>query len=677
MNSNAPGGAFVCFNYVNLLINICKIHFNNNSLFFKVDHICEIFSFVLKGLPLLVIDPVLLSTSLNDLIDFFDKFKVTYFVLVPSLLKNILLYSKAKECFQKLNSVKRWVVSGEQLTIDLVLSFFDITSHLSTSPVLSNFYGSTEVTADVTFITFTSREQMLTTIHNNSNVPIGYPISNSRIYLMDENLNLIQNENTIGEIYAAGSCLAKGYLNDIDGSSNKFIIWNNERLFKTGDFGLFKYNTLYFTGRQDAQLKISGKRIDLNELEFYAIQMKGIQSFVPLVYEHSQTEKHIIAFYKFSNLTELSTELITKNLLDHLKSCVFDYMIPNPNNLIRLESIPLLYNGKVDKQALKKIFKENYSKQSKPLLAPATNNLITVQDKVLELVENITGITINRKTADQNIKFQELGINSLNSVEIYLAVNKLINNKISFEQFISIKTLNELISKISALAVVVANDSQCETSSHLYKPAVKCDLDIFKCVNLNFEKMSHLRSFRFSEDPKYSFLVLEMIADTFPKKNILHSTYPMESSKQNLFDFILPSAEYLQNSNTSFIVFDAKKNKFVGGSFLYDYYNTHLPCNTDNEYFLNLLKMLSTNRKMVSDRPNLKNKKLLNASFMTTNLEASTSENIILINFIEDQIIKIANENNYDAIITINTTKLTKVCNFLNNLFLKMNSNCI
>ena len=62
---------------------------------------------------------------------------------------------------------------------------------------------------------------------------------------------------------------------------------------------------------------------------------------------------------------------------------------------------------------------------------------------------------------------------------------------------------------------------------------------------------------------------------------------------------------------------------------------------------------------------------------MTTNLEASTSENIILINFIEDQIIKIANENNYDAIITINTTKLTKVCNFLNNLFLKMNSNCI
>ena len=283
-----------------------------------------------------------------------------------------------------------------------------------------------------------------------------------------------------------------------------------------------------------------------------------------------------------------------------------------------------------------------------------------MKDKVLETVENITGISIHKNQDHLNIKFSELGINSLNSVEIYLALNKLINDKISFEQFISFKSINELIAKLSAVAA--SSESQC-VSAQTNKPS-KYDLDIFKCVNLNFEKMSHLRSFRFSEDPKYSLLVLEMIADTFPKKNILHSTYPIDSSKQNLFDFILPSAEYLKNSNTSFIVFDSKKNKFVGGSFLYDYYNTHLPCSTDNEYFINLLLMLSTNRKMVTERPHLKNKKLLNASFMTTNLEATASENIILINFIEDQIIKIANENNYDAIVTINTTKLTKVIHF-------------
>ena len=155
--------------------------------------------------------------------------------------------------------------------------------------------------------------------------------------------------------------------------------------------------------------------------------MKGIHAFVPLIYEYNQSEKHIIAFYT-SNLTEVSTEIISRNLLDHLKNCVFEYLIPNLNNMIRLECIPLLYNGKIDKQALKKLYKENYFKQPKSLLPPTTSNFITMQNKVLETVENITGISM--KLADQNIKFNELGINSLNSVEIYLALNKIINNKL-------------------------------------------------------------------------------------------------------------------------------------------------------------------------------------------------------------------------------------------------------
>lgn len=601
---------------------------------------------MLKGLPLCVIDPVLLSSSLNDLIDLFDQFKISYFVLVPSLLKNILLYTKVKNAYNKLNSIKRWVCSGEQLTVELLNLFFDMSEHLSIQPVLSNFYGSTEVTADITFVSFRSRDQMLKIILNQTNVPIGYPIANSVIYLYDENMNLIQSENTIGEIYAGGECLANGYLNDFEGSTNKFLTHNNQRLFKTGDFGLINNSLLYFTGRQDSQLKISGKRIDLNELEFYSLRLKGIQSFIPLIYEHSPTEKLIIAFYK-SDLNE-TTEQINKMLVEYLKSCVYEYMIPKINNLIRIDSVPLLYNGKIDKQTLKKMFKEKYSNSKKTV--SLQNGHKTILDQLLNIIQNITGIYLDRKNLDLNLKFNELGISSLNSVEIYLELNKLMNNKITFEQFIQLKTLNDLISR---LELITCEAAMCESS--------KSSLDIFKCGNLNFEKMSNLKSFRFSEDPKYSLLVLEMIADTFPKKNILHSSYPVDSSKQNLFDFILPAAEYLKNSTTSFIVFDTKKNKFVGGSFLYDYNNTHLPCETNNEYYLNLLKMLSVNRKLVSDRAHLKNKKLLNASFMTTNLESTYYENIVLINFIEDQIIKIATENNYDAIITINTTKLTKV----------------
>ena len=131
---------------------------------------------------------------------------------------------------------------------------------------------------------------------------------------MAENMNSIQTEHVMGEIYAAGCCLANGYLNDFESSSNKFIVWNQERLFRTGDFGIVNKSLLYFTGRQDSQIKISGKRIDLNELEYYAIQMKGIQSFVPLVYEHTQSEKYLIAFYKSDLTQSLAPEQITKNL---------------------------------------------------------------------------------------------------------------------------------------------------------------------------------------------------------------------------------------------------------------------------------------------------------------------------------------------------------------------------
>ena len=71
-------------------------------------------------------------------------------------------------------------------------------------------------------------------------------------------MNLIKAENTIGEIYAAGSCLANGYLNDFESSSNKFTILTNtnERVFKTGDFGLINNSVLYYSGRSDLQIKI-------------------------------------------------------------------------------------------------------------------------------------------------------------------------------------------------------------------------------------------------------------------------------------------------------------------------------------------------------------------------------------------------------------------------------------
>ena len=295
-----------------------------------VDHICEVFSFVLRSLPIAVIEPSALSASLGDLFDVLFERRISYFILVPSLLKNMLLYAKSNRLYVKLTHVRNWICSGEPLTLDLLDAFFDMVDHVESNSVdddatttttmanskamkISNFYGSTEVTADITFATFESRAQLAAALYETSNVPIGAPIANCRVYLLDEAGTLVGGDERIGEIYAGGCCLANGYLNDSQVSTNKFVMWTDaesgtsERLFKTGDFGLVHNATLYYMGRQDSQVKIGGKRVDLNELQYHATKLDSIASFVPIIFEYNTSEKFIVAFYTTTTTTTTTT----------------------------------------------------------------------------------------------------------------------------------------------------------------------------------------------------------------------------------------------------------------------------------------------------------------------------------------------------------------------------------
>ncbi|CAF0876260.1 unnamed protein product [Brachionus calyciflorus] len=577
-----------------------------------VDHIAEIFAFILKGLPIVVIDPEITSSSINALIDTLYDYKVTYFVLVPSLLRNILIYTKATKNYFKLNHIKRYVCSGEKLTRDLLDLFFEVTSDLKIKPVVSNFYGSTEVTADITFITFKSKEQVEKLVLSKSDVPIGVPISNSRVYLFDENMQIIDTEDKIGEIYAGGKCLANGYLKN-ENETNKFVTINNEYLFKTGDFGYFHDSLLYYSGRADSQIKINGKRVDLAELEFHSTKIKEIKSLVPLVYNDFP-----IAFYESDS--DLSTEILNEIIIGHLKDCVYEHMIPNIHNLIRIESIPLLYNGKIDKQKLKGIYEDkNQALQHRDTKIESKN----FAKKVLDIIQKITGIIVKNSSSD--LSFDKLGINSLNYVEIYFELNEILHKKISFDQFLSIKSVNELL------------DQSAEK---------------------NLGK-SIYRIIKFSENESLAFEVLNMFVGTFNDRNIIHSTFPIESTEKNLYDCFHPMVEYLKSSDKCFVVFDVTKQKYVGGCFIYDY-DDNPPFTIVNEFFFHLLELLDLVAKMAADKEKLRNKKILYSAIVTTSPETSQEENVMIINFIEENIINIGREFDFDAILTTNTSKLTQ-----------------
>jgi acyl-coenzyme A synthetase/AMP-(fatty) acid ligase len=623
-----------------------------------VDHISEIFSFILKGLPIVVVNNETL-TQVDKLIDLLDIYKITYFVLVPSLLRNILLYVKSNNLSDKLKSVKRWVCSGEALSADLLDLFFDVNQNENS--VLSNFYGSTEVTADVTFVSFKSKNQFHSLLFEKNNVPIGVAISNCGIILFDENMIEIKGENKTGEIYACGFCLATGYLNELDSmnKSNKFFIINGVRYFKTGDYGFFNHNLLYFSGRNDSQLKIRGKRINLNELEYYSSKITGIQSFVPLIYDLDQENKIIIAYYK--SCLEMEEEKIEELIRENLKLFVFDYMMPT--YLIKLDDIPLLYNGKIDKQLLKKLFLEKYLPSKQIHSQNGGNNLF--EDLVKE-IELLTGFKIKNndnlnKQDYLNLRLNQLGISSLNATMIYLSL-ELINKHMKFEDFLSSGSLSDIIEKIASNSAKINRTSSISAFSRSPSPESKNENDqdeeaIFNDLKLNLKENSqNLEIHPFSENDQYSTIVLKMMVETFTKKNVIHSLYPEYQDK--LFDFYHPTSQLLKDSTESFIVYDKFKQKFVGGTYIYDY-SIVPPIDIKNEYYLSFVELLGANKRSVAK--NIKNK-LMNATFITTNIESSDLENIVLVNFIEDQIIKIANDFNYDSIISVNTNKLTRVC---------------
>jgi non-ribosomal peptide synthetase component F len=259
-----------------------------------------------------------------------DLYKITRIVLVPSLLRAIfqtirLLGTEAKVM---LNSVKLWVCSGETMTKDLVMEFFDyfpIGGH-----TICNFYGSTEIMGDVTFVKFSTKQEIFERSLD-LHIPIGEPIYNTVIYVLDDKLNMCQMDE-VGEIYVGGYNLAKGYVGVAE--DPRFILnpfcktHGFTRLYKTGDFGRVtesqgKLRTLAYEGRVDSQIKVRGQRVDLSEIEMIMNGIHLISKAKVLCY-HAGLEDQVIENTKIRlNVSKKYIYLCLFNVDDYCICCVF------------------------------------------------------------------------------------------------------------------------------------------------------------------------------------------------------------------------------------------------------------------------------------------------------------------------------------------------------------------
>jgi aspartate racemase len=182
-------------------------------------------------------------------------------------------------------------------------------------------------------------------------VPIGRPIANTQLYILDRSLQPVPIGVT-GELHIGGDGLARGYLNQTDLTTQKFIPnpFSNqpgERLYKTGDLARYLPDgNIEFLGRIDNQVKIRGFRIELGEIEAVLGQHPAIDETVVMVREDVPGNKRLVAYV----VVNQATAPTVSQLHQFLKQKLPEYMIPSA--IVKLEALPLTPNGKVDRRAL-------------------------------------------------------------------------------------------------------------------------------------------------------------------------------------------------------------------------------------------------------------------------------------------------------------------------------------
>ena len=252
-------------------------------------------------------------------------------VMTPSFADLLLLdKSFGKELMPNLKAI---LFCGEKLLKSTIIKLKERFNNLK----IINSYGPTECTFAVTSIEI--NKNMI----NSDEIPVGVPKDDVNIYIIDENMNRLQ-DGQVGEIVIEGESVGNGYLKDVE--NNPFINYNNKKAYLTGDLGYIKNNILYYVERKDKQIKFKGYRIELSDIEKNLQELKYIEKAVVVAKKNNENKvQNIIAFVKVKE-NENKTELqIKTDILNKIPS----YMCPK---IKIVKEFPINKNGKCDEKKL-------------------------------------------------------------------------------------------------------------------------------------------------------------------------------------------------------------------------------------------------------------------------------------------------------------------------------------
>ena len=354
------------------------------------------------------------------------KYGIDVLKIVPSHMAALLQSQSEPEQAKKLLPRKYLVFGGETLTPKLVEKI----ESLGGGCEILNHYGPTETTVGSLTLKLTDYDWKSKPL---SSIPIGRPIQNTQVYILDQNLEPVPVGVT-GELYIAGTGVTAGYLNQPEKTAERFISnpFSGDpqaKMYRTGDLARYlEDGAIEFLGRGDDQVKVRGFRIELGEIEAALGRHQGVKQALVLARENEQGDKRLLGY-----VVAQGADLTGEQLREYLKQEVPDYMVPQAIAVVA--KFPLTANGKIDRQALPE---PQSAAAQRTYVAPRTET----EQKVAEIWAEVLRRDLSSISVDDN--FFDLGGHSLMATQVVSRIREQFPVEISMRAMFDRPTIARL-----------------------------------------------------------------------------------------------------------------------------------------------------------------------------------------------------------------------------------------
>src|SRR5438067_11690309 len=364
----------------------------------------QLVSALLVGGRTLVIDQEAILDA-RRFVDTLVDGRVAVVQVVPSYLEVVLSYLDQDP--RELPHLKYVSVTGEALKKELAQRWFAAEPGIP----LVNAYGLTETSDD-------TNHEVMDRVPDRQRVPLGRPINNVHVYVVDEHLSPVPL-GAPGEIVFSGVCVGRGYVNDPERTRRAFMAdphREGQRLYRSGDYGRWlPEGKLEFLGRRDTQVKISGFRIEIGEIENTLLRVPGVrEGAVVVTAERADRSRRLVAFYAGNGPLDATA------LRERLSASLPKYMVPTAFHW--RNSLPLTDSGKIDRKTLAALAGEvDVAEQSHE--RPTT----TTEHRLAAAWAKVLGIP--KEQIGRRDHFFDLGGTSLSVLMLAIALDRAVSFK--------------------------------------------------------------------------------------------------------------------------------------------------------------------------------------------------------------------------------------------------------